>query len=206
MSRFIDLTGKRFGRLVVREIKERKSPIYWVCNCDCGGTNIVQGGHLKNGNVKSCGCIAKEVTSDKSIKHGKSGTVEYKTWQQMKERCLNPTGKDFPKYGGRGITVCDAWKNSFEDFLAHVGTRPNGCKSLDRINNDGNYEPGNVRWATQAQQSRNTSATKLTAEKVADIKKRLRLGESQRSVGLHYGIRQQYVSKISSNLVWKDIL
>lgn len=205
MGRFIDLTGKRFGRFVVRELKDRKLPLYWLCDCDCGGTNMVQGGHLKTGSVKSCGCMASELTSKRSTKHGMNSAVEYKTWQQMKERCLNQKGKDFHKYGGRGISVYDAWVNSFELFFAHVGKRPAGCKSLDRINNDGNYEPGNVRWATPAQQSRNTRLTKLTSEKVANIRARLLLGEPQHSVGMSYGITQQYVSKIANNLVWKDI-
>jgi len=205
MGRFIDLTGQRFGRLVVRELKERKLPFYWVCDCDCGGINIVQGGHLKNGNVKSCGCIAKEATAKRSIKHGMHSTAEYKTWQQMKERCLNQKGKDFHKYGGRGISICDAWVHSFESFLAHVGKRPAGCKSLDRINNNGDYSPGNVRWATPAQQSRNTRSTKLTAEKVSNIKARLCLGEPQHSVAASYGVTQQYVSKIANGKAWKDV-
>lgn len=205
MSKFIDLTGQRFNRLVVVELSRKVSPFYWLCVCDCGGTKDVQGGHLKNGHVGSCGCLARELTSIRSKKHGCHATPEYKTWQQIKERCLNKNGKDFKMYGGRGISVFDGWIDSFDLFLSHVGKRPNGCKSIDRIDNNGNYEPGNVRWATNAQQSRNTRKTKLTTDKVIDIKARLRNGEFQGSIAKSYGLAQQYVSKIANGHAWKDV-
>lgn len=205
MSRFIDLTGKRFTRLVVRELASQSAPIYWLCDCDCGGTKTVQGGHLKTGNVASCGCLAREITSKRSIKHGLHKTKEYKTWQQMKERCLNQKSKNFSGYGGRGISVFDGWISSFDLFLSHVGFCPPECKSLDRINNNGNYEPGNVRWATPAQQSRNTRTTKLTAEQVTNIRARLRHGEFQSSIAQSYGLAQQHVSKIANGHLWKGV-
>ena len=160
MTKLIDLSGQRFGRLVVkaRVFSEHSKGTVWACVCDCGNHVQVVGGNLKSGNSKSCGCFDREMVSLRFWKHGdsKNGkSAEYRTWSNLKDRCSRQNNKHFNNYGGRGIVVCNRWLNSFVDFLADVGPRPSCRYSLDRIDNDGNYEPGNVRWATDKEQSNN---------------------------------------------------
>lgn len=130
----------------------------WRCRCDCGNIRDVRADDLKSGNSKSCGCIQREKARARFLTHGQTGTQLHSVWVQMKQRCLNPNDDKYAAYGGRGITVCDAWRDSFEAFCRDMGERPPG-HSLDRINNDGNYEPGNVRWAPSSVQSRNRRDT-----------------------------------------------
>lgn len=154
----IDMTGQRFSRLVV----VRQSPLWrhgcaqWECLCDCGERVTVNGHTLRNGNTRSCGCLMRT--------HGESGpdrSPEYATWKGIKRRCSAPRCKDYKDYGGRGIRVCDRWLNSFENFLADMGRKPSPKHSIDRADNDGNYEPGNCRWATPSEQSKNRRPYKL---------------------------------------------
>lgn len=160
---FKDLTGQRFGRLVaVSKLKSYGDRYWkWTCICDCGTTKVVDGRFLKEGKSKSCGCLAKDGTS--TIKHGhakkNAHSTEYVIWGRMIHRCENPNAPLYKDYGGRGIGVCSAWRKSFEVFYRDMGPRPSTKHSIDRIDNDGNYEPGNCRWATQKEQSRNTSRT-----------------------------------------------
>lgn len=165
--RFIDITDHRYGRLVVLDVVGRdvryRRPI-WLCLCDCGNTITVSSNRLRSKNTTSCGCWKLEKSSktgQANRKHGESqcGSAngqpsrEYRAWHGLRDRCLSPKNKDFAKYGGRGITVCERW-NSFENFLADMGRCPPE-RSLDRINNDGNYEPSNCRWATPSTQNKN---------------------------------------------------
>jgi hypothetical protein len=161
----VDILGKRFGRIVVIEktAKRSQESIVWKCRCDCGKETFVSTGNLRSGNTVSCGCFRREKTKLSFQKHGCTAndrvTKEYRTWDAMKERCYNPKCKQFKNYGGRGIKVCDEWLHSFENFLAYLKAnkmypKPVGM-SIDRIDNDGNYEPGNIRWATQSQQNCN---------------------------------------------------
>jgi hypothetical protein len=160
-SRFIDLTGKRFGRWRViallperqRNTRERQRHTCWLCRCDCGGESIVRADKLIKGLSKSCGCISKEMFVKRNTKHGLSRSRAYYCWKNMRARCFNPRHRQYPSYGGRGISVCERWL-IFENFYADMGEPPPGL-SLDRINNDGNYEPGNCRWATVAEQLAN---------------------------------------------------
>ncbi len=124
----------------------------WWCRCTCGSEKAVDGNNLKSGASKSCGCLLREVIT----KHGCWATKEYATWEGIKQRCLNPKSQVYEYYGGRGITICDRWKN-FEYFLADVGKKPEPTKdySLDRINNEMGYEPGNVRWVIRSTQCQN---------------------------------------------------
>jgi hypothetical protein len=146
----IDLTGKRFGRLIVVAYAEHRN---WICNCICGARTIVAGSNLRRGQSKSCGCLARELSKSRATTHGMSKSREYRTWRAMRDRCLNPNSHAYEWYGGRGISICDDWL-SFVALLADMGSRPPGC-SIDRINNDGNYEPGNCQWAPPSVQARN---------------------------------------------------
>ena len=157
MPSFIDRTGQKFGRLtVIRRVPGSGTP--WECRCDCGNIKIVTGGNLV-ANTKSCGCAARELQSQAKIKHGynKRGQTrrEYRAWNALITRCTNPKAINWHLYGGRGITVCPAWRSSFEEFLAHIGPAPTQKHEIDRIDSDGNYEPGNVRWATHKEQENN---------------------------------------------------
>lgn len=156
-ERTIDMTGQKFGRLTVAAAAASSDTgrAMWSCLCDCGRTVIVKGKELRNGNNVSCGCWKRERLGDYARTHGMRGTPEYRSWKHAKERCFNPANKKYDDYGGRGIIMCMEWAQSFEAFYAHIGPRPPGT-SLDRFpNNDGNYEPDNVRWATSSQQAYN---------------------------------------------------
>lgn len=171
--KLIDITGQRFGRLTVL----RKGPTRpgkmggsnWICICDCGNETMTVGSQLRNGNTKSCGCLAKEWSTHlggnpdfvakraaKKIKHGhkrkNAASVEYKTWLGMKRRCYDEKYKDYATWGGRGIRVCDRWNNSFEAFLEDMGPRPSSKHSIDRLDSNLDYSPGNCRWATAQEQ------------------------------------------------------
>lgn len=161
MPKLIDRTGARYGRLLVLEFagrNEKKHPI-WRCQCDCGSVIILKSHALTEG-TESCGCLHKEVVRDTFKKHGASRSPEYVAWQAMKARCFNAKGNAYRHYGARGVTVCERWKNSFENFFDDMGPRPSAQHSLDRFpNNDGNYEPGNCRWATKKEQDFNKRST-----------------------------------------------
>lgn len=150
-----DLVNQRFGRLTVLSRNDEITGIRWDCLCDCGGTACVTTRNLKKDRTKSCGCLQKEVVGSLRRTHGLTHSPEYTVWQLMKDRCSNPKNKDFHSYGGRGISVCDRWVNSFENFLCDMGQKPSCQHSIDRINNNGNYEPNNCRWATPVQQAKN---------------------------------------------------
>ena len=159
---FIDLTGKRFGRLVVERYTGsvgKKSK--WQCVCDCGNRTIVNGQSLTRLATRSCGCLFREIVGARFKSHGKRYTPEYNTWCGMRQRCLNPNTTRWADYGGRGIKVCDRWMHDFPAFLADVGQRPSPRHSLNRVNNDGDYEPGNVRWALASEQMRNRRPFKI---------------------------------------------
>lgn len=162
----IDLVGQRFGRVTVTSELEKAPPRRRMFSfvCDCGGIGRAAFGDLRSGHTASCGCLQRERTGAANRSHGYSqavGTIGrmYWIWQTMNQRCSNPRSHDWKNYGGRGISVCERWRRSFEHFLLDVGSRPSPDLSIDRINNDGNYEPGNVRWTTRSIQNRNKRST-----------------------------------------------
>jgi len=159
MKRIQLITGQRFGRLtVLKWIGGYGSK--WLCRCDCGNEKQVKSSLLRNGHTRSCGCLIRETIEWFAVHnrtHGQSTSGTYRIWSGMKTRCTNRKTDKFRFYGGKGVVVCERWMHSFENFLADVGHKPGPEYSLDRFPNPrGNYEPGNVRWATRAQQHSNT--------------------------------------------------
>lgn len=159
MSRAQDLSGSRFGLLTaIRRSESRHGATYWECRCECGATVVVAKKSLRVGHTKSCGCYRRQFTTMRNretSKHRMSATAEYRIWRNLRQRCENPSDKDFNRYGGRGITVAPEW-SSFEQFFADMGPRPSPAHSIDRINNDGHYSASNCKWATPNEQQNNT--------------------------------------------------
>ncbi len=170
MPRSIDLTRKRFSRLVVAEQagKDKYGKILWLCQCDCGEEKIVQSGHLKSGHTQSCGCLRKDMikkTGLNNIRHGHTKNKElsqiYISWKNMKARCINPNNSSYENYGGREIAVCERWMNSFAQFTKDMGEHPGSGYSIHRVNNNKGYCRENCRWATKKEQARNKRNNKL---------------------------------------------
>ncbi|ANH52334.1 HNH endonuclease [Erwinia phage vB_EamM_Deimos-Minion] len=149
--------GHKYGRLTaVRFIGKNKNYMAnWEWLCDCGKTIQVYAGDVKCGHTTSCGCYVREMMADKQTTHGLSKTREYKIWAGMIKRCTNANVENYHLYGGRGIKVCEKWASSFEEFHKDMGFAPSKQHSIERIDGDGNYEPGNCKWATSAEQSAN---------------------------------------------------
>lgn len=161
MGRFVDLTDRVFGRLTVLErAPNRRSKTMWRCRCLCGTVTDVGSSDLRGGSQKSCGCLRTERARNLVRKHGLSKTPLYLVWVSLRQRCQNPANKGYANYGGRGIKVCAEWQD-FDAFRNWA--RANGYRaglSIDRIDNDGNYEPSNCRWTTATQQARNKRANR----------------------------------------------
>lgn len=181
-----DLTGQMFGRLTVIQPDGRiGTHAAWKCKCQCGSVTRVRSNSLRSGKTKSCGCLHIEVSHDLATErfttHGKYDTPVYRTWLAMKGRCLRSTHTAYPDYGGRGIGICDRWKESFENFHADMGDPPGPGYSIERNDVNGNYEPGNCKWATVREQRRNTRSTvRLTYNGVTKS-----LAEWAEETGLH---------------------
>jgi len=162
---FIDYTGKRFGRLVVIKyvgLSKNRSRL-WECICDCGKVRTTQIASLLNGNTRSCGCyqklVMKRLNATARFTHGMSRTITYTSWRSMLIRCRNKKDEHWPRYGGRGIKVCERWVK-FEAFLEDMGERPSPAHTIERKRNDGDYELDNCKWATSHEQSRNKGNTR----------------------------------------------
>ena len=163
MSKIKDISGQRFGRLVVIR-REGSSPLgvaKWHCQCDCGKECVVEGAKLRKHNTMSCGCLHDDLAAERRTVHGKSSSRLYAVWKSMTQRCNNPNNKNYDIYGGRGITVCDAWQSSFQAFYSwamangYDENAPAGQCTIDRIDNDKGYSPDNCRWVDQKTQNNN---------------------------------------------------
>lgn len=174
----IDLTGQKFNRLtVISPAVSRNRHSYWLCRCDCGVEVEVRTQHLREEEIKSCGCLKVERDKERaktlcehrkvvrSTVPGAYATREYAVWRSMVQRCTNPNSNIWEYYGGRGIKVCQRWQDSFDDFLADIdGSIPKGLE-LDRIDNDGHYEPDNVRLVTRSENVKNRDYAAILAKR-----------------------------------------
>lgn len=154
---FIDLSGKEFGRLTVVSISDSRDTSgkpCWLCQCSCGETRVVSGSCLRRGMTKSCGCLMIERTKESNTKHGFKGTRVYRIWSGIKNRCYNPASKDYARYGGRGIVLCDRWMD-FQNFLSDMGLPPTNKHSIERKINSLGYSLLNCEWATALEQAQN---------------------------------------------------
>lgn len=197
MDKFKDISGKKFGSLVaISRLPNKKTNAVWLCRCDCGQEIPVFLSNLSRGHTQSCGCTKKERISIKNSTHGLSKTsAEYNSWLSMKSRCYNPNNQDYHLYGGRGISVCDRWLNSFENFLSDMGAKPSSKHSLERKMVNEIYGPENCIWGTVKEQSRNKRNTVYVWYKMELIP----LTTACENANINYGqVRQtKYRNKIS---------
>jgi hypothetical protein len=204
MGNAIDITGRRFGRLVIIERAANwRGKTMWRCRCDCGSQLAVQTNSLTSGNTKSCGCLASGLLAERNTTHGMTHTRIYGIWRRMRQRCGDPNCTDYERYGGRGVSVCEEWAESFEAF--HTWALANGYQrelTIDRIDADGDYEPRNCRWITLADQNRNKRNNRL----ISFGGKTKTLAEWSRALGIdhsllryrirHWGVERAFTTPV----------
>lgn len=191
---FIDLVGKKFGRLTVIKRVENVNPSKFLCICECGNKKDISSSCLRKGFTRSCGCLNRELTISRNYRHGEGidfqCTREYRAWLHLKGRCLQHNDKSFKRYGGRGIKVCDRWLESYSNFLKDMGRCPKGY-SIERVNNNGDYSPDNCIWLPLSLQAKNTSKNiVLTA-----YGKTMILKDWAENLGVSYGAIKWHLNK-----------
>lgn len=201
-----DLTGREFGRLTAKE-RDKDYRDRWICECSCEKKTMRSFWlyDLHRGKVKSCGCISRE--NAYNTKHGLSHSPLYKTWIGIKTRCFDKNKKRYKDYGGRGITLYAEWVNNAKAFIDYVSKLQNYGKenfTLDRINNDGNYEPGNLRWASKSQQVQNTRYSVFSEEDILEIRRLLKT-KTTREICDIFNVHISYIRNIKNNISWKNI-
>jgi len=208
---FKDLSGQRFGRLVVKSrAADSVSPkgvktVSWACICDCGGAIDTAAVRLVHGKTQSCGCLARESVRTQNRTHGHTvggNSRTYRAWRDVIARCCYPSVKCYPRYGGAGITICDAWRHSFEAFLADVGECPDDALTIDRIDNARGYEPGNCRWVDHKAQARNRSICVLTEESAKQLRARRADGLTYSALALEFGVSRSTAAMCCTGQTW----
>lgn len=205
VPKFKDLTGQRFGRwLVLNRVYRCNTRVQWACRCDCGADGVVTSRALTHRESLSCGCYKGDVTAKRNTSHGMSYTATYRSWQSMIARCTYSCVAHWRHYGGRGIMVCERWRESFEDFLEDMGERPPGT-SIDRIDVNGNYEPANCRWATCVEQGRNTRRSRVSLDIANEVLGRFEHGEDPASIAARIGVCKSTVRNVITGKVWREL-
>lgn len=191
-----DITGQRFGRLTaISCTNEKRWNVYlWNCVCDCGGTNVVAVNTLRAGLTRSCGCLLSETAKKNQFRHGEFGTPTYKSWDSMIQRCTNPKQTSYERYGGLGVTVCERWRD-YLNFRSDMGERP-AAMTLDRIDSNGNYEPGNCKWSTDIEQARNRRKTTTTFEQAEAVRAMYAICRKPKLIARTLGVRPSSVNGI----------
>lgn len=199
------MLNKVFGRLTVvsyHHTNNHRQKV-WLCRCSCGNETFVPTLSLNNGNTTSCGCYSREILANSRRTHGLGRTRLYNVWGGMMNRCYNQDEPNYVHYGGRGISICDEWRvdfMTFYDWVVTHGYQPE--LTIERINNNGNYEPGNCRWATHDEQAQNRRNTVLTPD---DVKKIRNDPRSSSTVAEEYGVKYTTIERVRTRKSWKNI-
>lgn len=201
----------KYGRLTTISEPERRLNSYnskcttWVtAKCDCGNIKEYRLSCIKTGHTKSCSCLQKEVTSNRSIKHSQRFHPLWKVWRNIKTRCYNKKNNQFKDYGGRGIYICDEWRNDFKVFYDWgIANGWGKALTIDRVKNDGNYEPSNCRFVTRKTNNRNKRSNKLTQKRAEHIRLlRSYSGRTFQNIANLYGVSKQVVIAVVANRIW----